>query len=409
MKAKRYLAAVMLIILELVWSSTVQAEKLVIVTMSGVVYTVGETDLSGTALISSHDYGKSIYTAAGNYATGDIVLGFDDGTAAAVKYDALGTILSSGSIGDGSSLLGAAIRSNGELYFSNLTGWLYARSINDVTAAPAGYTLPANLQFMSGSSPYLSVVTTPQDEVIAIATDRKETWIRQGNDMSSVPAGYVNDHIVWDLPVTAWATLANGDIVLASGFSYDAKVFIRNKADMAALPTGYTGSSTHIDGVKFGSGARIKALARSSSDIVVIGNDAAQIYLRHAYDLSSRPYTNSYISGFPYGPCALAVTANNYVVIGFYDGSVLIRAIADFAGADISGPADFTPGGVVSIVAIIPMPDPTGGPTCDQVIAQGNVITGDFNKDCYVNLEDVAIFASGWAKCNEPNDVNCIW
>ena len=388
------------------------ADQLTIVTGSGKVYTVGESDLSGTGLISTHDFGKSIYSAVGDYDTGDIVLGFVDGTAAVVKYDALGTVLTSGTIGDGSGVTGVSIRPNGELYFTNLTGWAYARARSNVTAAPAGYTLPANLQFMSGASPYLYVATTPQDEALFIASDRKETWIRQGNDMSSVPAGYLNDHIVWDSYLTAWGTLSSGDVVLASGFSWSAKVFVRDKSDMSALPSGYVGDAGDVSGVTFGTGARVKAFTRTDDDILVIGNDSAQVFLRSANDLRDDTidgYASTYTSGFPWGPSAMAITSNDNVVIGLFNGWVIVRSLYDIDGLDLEGPQDFTTGGDLPVVAIFNMPDVTGGPTCEQTIAQGNVLTGDFNRDCHVDIQDLSVLVQDWTKCNDPNNDSCVW
>ena len=33
---------------------------------------------------------------------------------------------------------------------------------------------------------------------------------------------------------------------------------------------------------------------------------------------------------------------------------------------------------------------------------------GDINKDCYVNLFDLALFAADWLKCSDPADpINC--
>ncbi|MFH1615121.1 MAG: right-handed parallel beta-helix repeat-containing protein [Planctomycetota bacterium] len=46
--------------------------------------------------------------------------------------------------------------------------------------------------------------------------------------------------------------------------------------------------------------------------------------------------------------------------------------------------------------------------TCEQVKAMGLLSTGDISEDCYVNLEDVALFAENWLLCNDPTDSNCI-
>ena len=37
------------------------------------------------------------------------------------------------------------------------------------------------------------------------------------------------------------------------------------------------------------------------------------------------------------------------------------------------------------------------------------IFTGDINRDCRVNLEDFAIMAAQWARCNDPSDFTCEW
>ena len=411
MKVKRIVAALAITALMLCGSTL--ADDVTIVAGNGWVYTFDENDLTITGLVSQYDFGKGIVCAAGDRVTGDIVLGFNDGTTAVVKYDRLGTILTSGAISGGSAIMGAAIRPNGELYFANTDGWAYARDNNDITAAPPGYTPPAALQLISGISPYLSVTTSPQDKVVFIATDRLETWIRQGNDMNSVPPGYVNDHIVWGSYLTAWQTTSTGDVVIASGLTGNAKVFIRDDANMAALPTGYAGSPGDVSGVQVGTDGRIKAMARTADDMLIIGNDHANVYVRLASNLADASLLPGYFSNevtgqFIWGPSALAVTSNNNVIIGCHEGRVFVRSLFDIAGDDITPPSDFTAGDV-GIVGIFPMPYTGGEPTCEQKISMGNVLTGDFNRDCYVDFKDIAIFALDWTKCNDPENEDCMW
>ncbi len=46
--------------------------------------------------------------------------------------------------------------------------------------------------------------------------------------------------------------------------------------------------------------------------------------------------------------------------------------------------------------------------TCDDLLALGDdYLFMDFNKDCYVNLEDFAQFATDWLKCNDPANAGC--
>lgn len=53
-------------------------------------------------------------------------------------------------------------------------------------------------------------------------------------------------------------------------------------------------------------------------------------------------------------------------------------------------------------------------PTCDDVIADGLVMLGDFSgpegkPDCKIDLYDLAVFALNWAKCNDPMIPGCDW
>jgi T5SS/PEP-CTERM-associated repeat protein len=40
--------------------------------------------------------------------------------------------------------------------------------------------------------------------------------------------------------------------------------------------------------------------------------------------------------------------------------------------------------------------------TCEGQIAAGNILTGDFNHDCIVNIDDLAEFVSSWLTCYDP-------
>ncbi|MHB0947330.1 MAG: hypothetical protein ACYC3B_09170 [Sedimentisphaerales bacterium] len=406
---------VLLVAILLVICSEVMADKVTILKGNGNAYTVSEFDTSGTGTTSSKYYSKNITSAAANPATGEVVIGFTNGTAAVVDYNHLGTIIASGTIGSGSNVLSVAIRPNGELYFANVDGWAYARSHTNVTAVPSGYTLPANLQFiplhdpcLPAPPPYLTVMVNPQDKAIFVSTDAKQTNVRQGNDMNSVPSGYVNSYMEWDRIITACRTLSTGDVVLATGTATGtAQVFIRDDANMAAAPAGYVG-----DGTTFGTGARIVALAVSKKDYVVIGNDSGQVFVRKASDL-----TQSVIPGFAStstsdmaaynGIAALAVTSNNNVVIALYDGRVYVRSLFDIDGADICPMTTRYSGGSPVIAAVVVSKTETITLTCADVIARGSVMDMDLNEDCYIGFEDFAMIALNWTKCNDPQNGNC--
>lgn len=44
---------------------------------------------------------------------------------------------------------------------------------------------------------------------------------------------------------------------------------------------------------------------------------------------------------------------------------------------------------------------------CSDVWRLGYGYSSDVNKDCKVNLLDIAVVAQDWLKCNDPNDINC--
>jgi len=51
--------------------------------------------------------------------------------------------------------------------------------------------------------------------------------------------------------------------------------------------------------------------------------------------------------------------------------------------------------------------DPIVTMTCQELIANGFGIKSDLNDDCYVDLEDMAILAADWLRCNDPEDEDC--
>ncbi|MBN1817112.1 MAG: LamG domain-containing protein [Sedimentisphaerales bacterium] len=76
-------------------------------------------------------------------------------------------------------------------------------------------------------------------------------------------------------------------------------------------------------------------------------------------------------------------------------GTYVLRLTAIDAGANAEAFVEIT----VDVIS----------PTCQDVIDAGLTLVGDINKDCRVTLEDFAILAAQWAKCNNPADSNCEW
>ena len=46
--------------------------------------------------------------------------------------------------------------------------------------------------------------------------------------------------------------------------------------------------------------------------------------------------------------------------------------------------------------------------TCVEALRKGYDLSGDVNKDCYVNLVDYAMIAEDWMECNDPENDNCL-
>ena len=51
----------------------------------------------------------------------------------------------------------------------------------------------------------------------------------------------------------------------------------------------------------------------------------------------------------------------------------------------------------------------TTTPTCADATAGGPVLKTDLNRDCYVNIQDLAVMLQNWTRCNDPENINCIW
>lgn len=378
--------------------AAVQADKIAVVIAPGSVYAVDEFDLSAVGQISAYDHGKTITAAAGNADNGDLVLGFADGYAAVAKYYSLNSVITSGVVGDGAAVLGVSIRPNGHLYFGSAGGWVYARDRANVTAAPPNYTLPADMQIDTDSNLNIYPTSTILDEVIIVQNNLGKVFLRQGSNMAAVPASYLGDATVFGVILSAQLGLSAGNMVLASAAG---TIFLRDNTNLTLVPAGIVG-----DGAAIGTaGAAITALARTKNDILLIGNNSGELFLRNADDLTEEPFPDNSYAAFPASIKSLAVTTNYSVVIGLSDGSVYVRSISGgIAGSDLAIPVNFN----APIVAVAAYPDPEfSNLSCAERIALGLVFTGDLNNECFVNFIDFAILVQDWLKCNDPQNVEC--
>jgi len=403
MKIKAILPILLAVVLGLAGISN--ADYVIIINTGGSVFTVDEYDLNGTGEISNNDFAKTISSAAGNRSSGEIVLGFADGTAAVVQFNALNTVLTSGTIETGGNLLGTCIRPDGNVIFTSAAGWAHARDHATITAAPSGYTADADVRISDANYSNMFVPQNLiQDEVLLVGWDLKETWIRQGEDMSAAPGGYLNDHMYWDSYITSWALTPDGDVVLGMG-NTAAQVFVRDNADMSLAPAGYLGS-----GKTFGTGVRSVAMAVSQNGYLVYGNDSGEVFVRHVSDLNNADldgFASTYTSDMAVysGIKNIAITSHNNVVIALYDGKIFVRSLYDINGVDVAPmTVRYTQSG--GIATLITMP---GGMalSCSDLIARGRTLNGDMNADCYVNLEDFAVLGQHWLECNDPENEDC--
>ncbi|MHB9071346.1 MAG: autotransporter outer membrane beta-barrel domain-containing protein [Sedimentisphaerales bacterium] len=357
------------------------------------VTTRNELDLTSTGYVSGHTcLGLTARSMDGNPDNGDIVIGYGDGRASVSKYDSLDTMISCATVGDGTAVVDAAIRPNGELYFSSSSGMVYARNHLAVNAAPPGYMVPVDFQF-SGTSERVYVATNPLDELIAVAHPGI-VYLRQGNYMAGAPSGYLGDGTNIGTTITSLLGLSTGDIALGT---INGRVYVRDNMNLAAAPAGFVGDGTVIGE----SGAQITVLTRTHGDLLLIGNVSGEVFLRNVNNLAAEPRPGKSYAAFQSMVLSLAVTANNNVVIGLYNGNVYVRSLLDIAGSDITMPVDL--GGPV--IGLETNPEPM--PNCIELIARGQGLVGDLNNDCYVNFSDLAEFAMNWTKCNAPENDNC--
>lgn len=360
MKTPKCFGMVLSALMALVLCGTALAvpDDVVIVTATG-TFTLNEYDLNGSGQTSFCDYGgKTVWSATGIGANGDVVWTFTDGTARVAKYNSLGTDVSAGTVGTGNGILGVSIANNGNIIFGSVDGWVYARSNTDVTSAPAGYTGTSDLLLGSGGGSYMFPYASPLDETLILGNDLGVAYLRQNADLSAVPTGYLWDGLTVGTSITAAAVLSTGDVVMASrAGNPDYYTFVRDNEDLSVAPAGYVSGN----GTKMGTGSRVKAIA-ATGEYVVIGNDSGEVFVRHASDLVEGTiggFTSTYTADMAAysGIAALTVTSNNNVIIGLHDGRFYVRSLFDIDGADIV-PMTTRYTGSQGILGVYAIPEP---------------------------------------------------
>ncbi len=79
----------------------------------------------------------------------------------------------------------------------------------------------------------------------------------------------------------------------------------------------------------------------------------------------------------------------------------------DIMGTGTANPGGtFVPDGEEDVVGEFTIVVEDGEFTCTEA---GQFYPTDFNKDCYVNLEDYALFAQKWLACSDPENAECTW
>jgi hypothetical protein len=196
---------------------------------------------------------------------------------------------------------------------------------------------------------------------VIVGDDIGNLYLRQGNNMSAVPSGYLGDGMQLGTSITATATLSTGDVVFVSrAGNPDYYVFVRDKTNLAVAPTGY------VDHAVLGNGTRTTFCAIADKvingvDYVVMGNDSGELFVRKASDLTATSlpgFTSTYSAYMAQwtGVRALTITSNNNVVVVGWDGRMIVRSLFDINGANITETLRYTGSGICQGVYAIPEP-----------------------------------------------------
>lgn len=102
-------------------------------------------------------------------------------------------------------------------------------------------------------------------------------------------------------------------------------------------------------------------------------------------------------------PKRIQVRLTDFVI---YPKSVVDISL-DIMGTGSANPSGaFVPDGEEDVVGEFTFVVEEGEFTCAEI---GKYYPYDFDEDCYVNLNDFALFAQQWLKCNDPENEICIW
>jgi len=122
-------------------------------------------------------------------------------------------------------------------------------------------------------------------------------------------------------------------------------------------------------------------------------------------ELNGTAIFTNYVAGFIGRPGEEATGTQPEVG---YD-AVLSLAEGDTLDITIAGGTDGISSDCTNMDLEIAKASAPSTPTCDDLVTMGSgYFSMDFNRDCYVNLEDFAEFALDWLKCNDPVDLDCI-
>ncbi len=172
-------------------------------------------------------------------------------------------------------------------------------------------------------------------------------------------------------------------------------------------PGNYYGMNFYFDSAEvFGKPVGISVFANATDP----GESQEQFYLNDAGTTKGWPITNVPGSGtliYKDYVKKLSVTLTDWVTyhptvfnLDFVTRQNLV------SGTDthmLSGPD-----GMADILGQFTLRVDSYAPTCEDTLAMGRTyLEKDYNHDCYVNLEDFAIFAQDWLRCNYPYESGC--
>ncbi len=115
------------------------------------------------------------------------------------------------------------------------------------------------------------------------------------------------------------------------------------------------------------------------------------VQLQAAYDEDNANYDTDWFMGIGYGgPDA----SYKDPFVGYVDEVRVFFSDDDTAALDFNNITKIYEASVLD--------------SCQKVRDAGYTLAADFNGDCYITIDDIALMAADWLLCNDPEEVDCI-